>query len=142
MSDLNADSQLKASIMAALALDKKAEGLKLLQVSEKTSYTDYLVICSAPSERQVQAVARNILDEMRLAGVRPLGQEGLSEGHWVLLDFGEVVAHIFFEGARTYYDLDGFWEEVPEQSFDEASAMSKLKEAQALRQSTKDQAAL
>ena len=125
-----------------LALDKKAEGLKLLHVSEKTSYTDYLVICSAPSERQVQAVARNIIDEMRLAGVRPIGQEGVAQGHWVLLDFGEVVAHIFFEGARTYYDIDGFWSDAPEESFDEATSMGQLKEAQAARQESKDQAAL
>ena len=142
MIDLNEDVLTKAAIVAALALEKKAEGLKLLHVSEKTSYTDYLVICSAPSERQVQAVARNILDELRLAGVRPLGQEGVSQGHWVLLDFGEVVAHIFFEGARTYYDLDGFWGEVPEESFDEATSMGQLKEAQAAREASKDQAAL
>ena len=95
MTDLNEDALVKAGVVAALALDKKADGLKLLHVSEKTSYTDYLVICSAPSERQVQAVARNIIDELRLAGVRPLGQEGVAQGHWVLLDFGKVVAHIF-----------------------------------------------
>ena len=142
MTDLNEDALVKAGVVAALALDKKADGLKLLHVSEKTSYTDYLVICSAPSERQVQAVARNIIDELRLAGVRPLGQEGVAQGHWVLLDFGEVVAHIFFEGARSYYDLDGFGGEVPEHDFDEAESMTHLKAAKEARQVAKDQAAL
>ena len=142
MTDLNEDVLAKAGVVAALALEKKADGLKVLHVSDKTSYTDYLVICSAPSERQVQAVARNILDELRLAGIRPLGQEGVSQGHWVLLDFGEVVAHIFFEGARSYYDLDGFWGEVPEQSIDETASLNLLKEVQEARRANNDQAAL
>ena len=128
MSDMSIEGQTKAGVMAALALDKKADGLKVLKVSEKTSYADYLVLCSAPSERQTQAIARHIIDEMRLAGERPLGQEGMDQGHWVLLDYGEVVAHIFFEGARSYYDLDGFWDDVPEESVDEKASLALLKE--------------
>ena len=142
MSHLNEDTQAKASVIAALALDKKADGLKMLQVSEKTSYTDYLVLCSAPSERQVQAIARNIIDEMRMAGIRPLGQEGMDQGHWVLLDYGEVVAHIFFEGARSYYDLDGFWGDVAEESLNEEEALALLKKTIAERGPEKEQAAL
>ena len=111
-------------------------------MSEKTSYADYLVLCSAPSERQTQAIARHIIDEMRLAGQRPLGQEGMDQGHWVLLDYGEVVAHIFFEGARSYYDLDGFWDDVPEESIDEEASLALLKEAVAARAEAKSQAAL
>ena len=142
MSDISIEGQTKAGVMAALALDKKADGLKVLKVSEKTSYADYLVLCSAPSERQTQAIARHIIDEMRLAGERPLGQEGMDQGHWVLLDYGEVVAHIFFEGARSYYDLDGFWDDVPEESVDEKASLALLKEAIAARVQAQKEAAL
>ena len=142
MSDISIEGQTKAGVMAALALDKKAEDLKVLKVSEKTSYADYLVLCSAPSERQTQAIARYIIDEMRLAGQRPLGQEGMDQGHWVLLDYGEVVAHIFFAGARSYYDLDGFWGDVPEESVDEKASLAILKEAIAARTAAQKEAAL
>lgn len=142
MSANSIESQAKAGIMAALALDKKADGLKILKVSEQTSYADYLVLCSAASERQVQAVARHIIDELRLAGLRPLGQEGMDQGHWVLLDYGEVVVHIFFEGARSYYDLDGFWAEVPSETVDEAASLALLKEVIAARVEERKEAAL
>ena len=82
------------------------------------SYADYLVLCSAPSERQTQAIARHIIDEMRLAG-QLLGQEGMDQVigcFWITV----VVAHIFFEGARSI-DLDGFWDDVPESIDEEAS---------------------
>jgi ribosome-associated protein len=142
MSANSIEGQVKAGFMAALALDKKADGLKILKVSEQTSYADYLVLCSAASERQAQAVARHIIDELRLAGLRPLGQEGMDQGHWVLLDYGEVVVHIFFEGARSYYDLDGFWVDAPSETIDEAASLALLKEVIAARVEERKPAAL
>ena len=78
------------------------------------------MICSAGSERQVTAIAEEVSDGLRKKGVVPLGTEGVREGRWALLDYGDVVAHIFTEGVRAYYDLDGLWAdavrtEVPEE---------------------------
>jgi ribosome-associated protein len=95
------------------ALEKKAEGVLILDVSKLTSFADYFVICSAPSERQVQAIARNVDDEFRALGKKPLGLEGVDEGHWVLADYGDVIFHAFLDSARQYYDLEGFWADAP-----------------------------
>jgi ribosome-associated protein len=70
---------------------------------------DYLVVASAGSERQVSAIAEEIVDGLKQKGQTPLGVEGLKGGRWALVDYGDVVAHIFTEGARAYYDLDGLW---------------------------------
>ena len=98
-----------AKIAAAAADGKKASDIAILHVSKLTSYTDYFVICSAPSERQVQAIVRNIQDELKGSKVRPLSVEGLETSSWVLIDYGDVVVHCFTEDAREYYDLEGFW---------------------------------
>jgi ribosome-associated protein len=98
---------------AFLANEKKAENIHVLDVSKLTSFADSFVICSAGSERQAQAIARQVMDAMREEGVRVSGVEGLSEGHWILVDLGDVIFHVFTEEARDYYDLDGFWADAP-----------------------------
>lgn len=102
-----------AQLCSQLALDKKAEHLVVLDVAKLTSYADFLVICDAPSERQAQAIARNVLDGLREAGIKSTRTEGLVEGHWILVDAGDVIFHVFEEDARSYYDLDGFWSDAP-----------------------------
>ncbi|MES2503387.1 MAG: ribosome silencing factor [Myxococcota bacterium] len=97
---------------AFFANEKKAEKILILEVAKLTSYTDYFVICEAPSERQVSAIAQNILDEMAKLKKKPLGVEGLEFGNWALCDFGDVVVHVFLEGLRHHYNLDGFWHEA------------------------------
>ena len=97
---------------ASFAHDKKAENLLILDVSKLTSYTDYFVLCEAPSERQVSAIAQNIMDELSAMGKKPLGVEGLEQGLWVLVDYGDFVVHVFVEGMRHHYNLEGFWHEA------------------------------
>lgn len=94
---------------AAAAADKKAEDLVVLHVAGITPVTDYMVICSGRNPLQVQAIAEHILETMRAAGLRPLNVEGLREGRWVLLDYGDVVVHVFNPEARAYYALERLW---------------------------------
>lgn len=98
-----------ARIAANAALDKKAENVVILDVRGLTSYADYFVVASGASDRQVSAIADNIEEQMKKAGHRTIGVEGYTRGHWVLLDFGDVVAHVFYEEARAFYDIEGLW---------------------------------
>ncbi len=109
----DAKASALAHRIASLALDKKANEVVILDVRGKTSYADYFIIASGDSERQVAAIAEHIESELRKDGVRPLGVEGQERGHWALLDFGEVVAHLFYEEVRAFYDLEGLWTDVP-----------------------------
>ena len=109
----DAKASALAHRIAALALDKKADEVVILDVRGKTSYADYFLIASAESERQVNAIAEHVEVELKNDGVRPLGIEGRERGQWVLLDFGEVVAHLFFGEVRGFYDLEGLWTDAP-----------------------------
>jgi len=100
-------------LIAGLALEKQAEKVIILNVKKLSSVSDYLLICSAQSDRQVQAIANAIIDGLRKEGERAFGAEGLTEGHWALLDFNDVVAHVFLEPVRIFYDLEGLWAEAP-----------------------------
>ena len=115
-----------AQTCAALALEKKADDVVILQVAELTSYADYFVIAAAASERQAQAIARNISDELRRRGKHPLSTDGLEQGNWVIVDYGSVVVHVFMESARAYYDLDGFWIDAPRVDVDEGRGAGHL----------------
>ncbi|MFZ0614806.1 MAG: ribosome silencing factor [Desulfobacterales bacterium] len=88
---------------------KKAENLIVLDVRELTSVADAFIICSGRSNRQVQAIADHIQAELKKQHKKPLSVEGLSEGHWALLDYGDVIIHIFYEPVRLFYDLEGLW---------------------------------
>ena len=112
-----------AQAVAALALDKKAEDVLILKVTDLTSYADCFILASAPSERQVQSIARHVGDEMKKAGKAPVGIEGLEQGHWVLVDLGAIVLHVFLASARRYYDLEGFWSDAPRIDVDEARGL-------------------
>ncbi|HEY0840469.1 MAG TPA: ribosome silencing factor [Vulgatibacter sp.] len=98
-----------ARIAADAALDKKAEDVVILDVAGLTGYADCFVIATGTSDRQVSAIADSIEEKMKKAGHRPIGVEGHGLGHWVLLDFGDVVAHVFYEEARALYDVEGLW---------------------------------
>ncbi len=93
-------------------LNKKAEDLSILDVRKLASFTDFFIICSARSSRQVQAVAEETVEKLKELGFRPLGREGLKDSEWVLLDYGDVIIHIFLSPAREFYDLEGFWSEA------------------------------
>jgi ribosome-associated protein len=98
---------------ARAAADKKAFQIIAFEVSELTSYTDSLLICSGASDRQVLAIADEVQLQLKEAGRRPLHVEGQRRSDWVLLDYGDVVIHIFTEERRAYYGLDGLWGDAP-----------------------------
>ena len=98
-----------ATRIAVAALDKKAVGLEILDVAGKVDYADFLVIMTGRSDRHAQALAQGIEESLKRQGVRPVAVEGLPHGLWVLMDFGDVVVHVFQDEARQLYDLDGLW---------------------------------
>lgn len=91
----------------------KAEEVIAFDVRELVSYTDYVVICSGQSDRQVSALATDVLNELKKENLLAIGVEGRSEGEWVLVDFGDVVVHVFDEPVRAFYNLEGLWGEAP-----------------------------
>ena len=96
--------------VAEAALDKKATRIEIIDVRGKVDYTDYVIVMSGRSDRQVKAIARGIEEDLKLKHGAPCsGVEGLPQGNWVLLDFGDVVAHIFHQETRGYYDLEALW---------------------------------
>ena len=98
-----------AHLIVDIATDKKANDIVMLRTAEVTSMADFFVICSGRSDRQVQSLARSIVDQLREQGIRPLGVEGLSSGRWVLVDYASVVVHLFTPEEREYYGLERLW---------------------------------
>ena len=92
-----------------LAEDKKAADIVLLDLGELTTLADAFVICSGGSERQIAAIADGIVEKLRDDGIRPIGREGTAESHWVLLDYGSVIVHVFTPPERDYYGLEKHW---------------------------------
>lgn len=108
----NMDRQVADNIGAALG-ETKAFDPVLLRVDKLTNIADYLFICSGQSTRQVQAIADKILDYFKKNNGRlPLGAEGQNEGRWVLLDYGDLIIHVFYHPVREFYDLEGLWIEA------------------------------
>ena len=95
--------------IADAALDKQAISTEIMDVAQKVDYTSYVVICSGSSERQVDAIAVGVETALKKEGIFPLGVEGRAGKQWVLMDFGDVVFHVFEESNRGFYDLDGLW---------------------------------
>lgn len=87
----------------------KAEDTVAIPLAGKTSFADYMVVCSAASQRQVTALADRLLERLKEAGHRPAGTEGYEAGDWVLLDVGDVIVHIFRSQIRSYYNLEKMW---------------------------------
>ena len=104
----------KAKLCLKIIQERKAIQPMLLDVRNLTSITDYFLITSGSSTRQVQAIARHLQKELRDAGYRPLGMEGEQEGKWVLMDYDDVVIHIFYQPIREFYNLEGLWVEAKE----------------------------
>ena len=102
-----------AAACARVALDTKAEDLVILDVRGMASFTDYFVIMSGRSTRHVQGLAEAIEGELRAKRVSSKHSEGLREGLWVLLDFGDVIAHVFYHENLGFYDLEGLWHDAP-----------------------------
>lgn len=102
-----------SQVICAAASDKKAKDIVVMDMKNLMSSTDYFMVCSAPTATQVRAIADNIEEKMDEAEVHFNHKEGYREGEWVLLDYGDVVAHIFRQEAREYYALERLWGEAP-----------------------------
>jgi ribosome-associated protein len=102
-----------AQLAAAAGLDKKAEDIQIINVVGKVDYADYIVLMTGASDRNVAAIARGIEADLAKASIHPLALEGLPLARWVLIDFVEVVVHVFQSEWRQVYDLDGLWMDAP-----------------------------
>ncbi len=110
---LDEDSRRAAVAAARAALEKKAEEVVVLDLRGVSGYTDFLVIGSGTSDRQMEAIADGVEKDLTAQGHRLIGAEGQRGGSWVLLDFGDVVVHVFHTDDRAHYDLEGLWADAP-----------------------------
>ncbi|SHG88621.1 ribosome silencing factor [Tepidibacter thalassicus] len=93
--------------------DKKGEDIAVLNVGKISSMADYFIITSASSERQVQAIAHNVEDELKKVGLNVKGKEGHNASRWILLDYGDIMIHIFHNEEREFYNLERVWKDAP-----------------------------
>lgn len=120
-SDREASRRLAVAIAEA-GLDKKALNVEIIDVQGKVDYADYVVVMSGRSDRQVNALARNVQEHVKKKEkVDCIGVEGLPQGHWVLMDFGDVIVHVFHQDTRGYYDLESLWIDAARVHVDEAT---------------------
>lgn len=115
--DILTNLSTKATAVYQAIEDKKGENTVALDLRGLSSVTDILIVCNGRSDRHVQALAENIQFEMKKLGVLALGVEGLKAGKWILLDYGDVIVHIFHEPVRAFYDLEGIWSDAPRLEF-------------------------
>jgi ribosome-associated protein len=107
------EAQDKALLCMKIIRERKAIDPVVFEVGKLTSIADFFLIASGHSSRQVQAISRHVSERMREEGFKPYGVEGVQEGHWVLMDYGDVVVHLFYQPVREIYDLEGLWIEAP-----------------------------
>ena len=107
----------RAEILLRAALSKKAADPVLLRLASLTSLTDYFLILSARSGKHVKAIADAIMEAAAAQGIRKLSAEGIGQTNWALLDYGDVIVHIFHRPVREFYDLEGLWAEAEREAF-------------------------
>ncbi len=115
---IDEDSRRTAVAAARAALEKKADEVVVLDLRGVSGYTDFLVIGSGTSDRQIETIAEGVEKELKGQGHRVVGSEGQRGGRWVLLDFGDVVVHVFHQDERAHYDLEGLWADAPRVAVD------------------------
>lgn len=106
------DSQAICKLARDAIEDRKGVDVVSLDVRALTDVTDYMVIASGRSDRQVSAIAAHVIEQAKLAGVRPLGVEGLERGEWVLVDLCDVIVHVMQTETRNYYQLEKLWSDL------------------------------
>jgi ribosome-associated protein len=99
-------------------LQKKAKEIVVLNLKEISAFTDYMIICSGSSDREVQAISAAIQKFLKETGIRPMGIEGEANGQWVLLDYDDVVISVFYEPVRSFYNIENLWD-APRMNIDE-----------------------
>jgi ribosome-associated protein len=134
--DMTAEVTLDRYVQATLG--RKSFGVVVLDVGKLTSIADTFILCSGRSNRQVSAIAEHIETDLKTAGKRPLSVDGLKEGHWVVLDYGHVIIHVFYDSVRRFYDLESLWADAErlkppslvahEQALEMASALADAEE--------------
>lgn len=112
-----------AQICARIALDKRATDLLILEVGPVASIADYFVLASGRNRRQLKAISNEIRVQLKEQGIPPLHSEGLGSDHWVLLDYGAVVVHLFDPEIRAFYDLESLWADASRIPVDESQPM-------------------
>jgi len=108
----------KALICVDIIWERKAADLVLFEVGTLTSIADYFLIASGKSSRQVQAIAQHLQSRMKEEGFTRFGVEGERDGHWILVDYSDVVIHLFYQPVREFYNLEGLWVEAPRVNID------------------------
>ncbi len=96
---------------------KKASDIVSLDIRELISIADTFIICTGNSNRQVTAIAESIHFDLKQQGIKPLSIEGLKEGHWVIIDYGDVIIHVFYEPVRKFYDIESLWVDAKKTSY-------------------------
>lgn len=119
------ESKTKALAIASAASDKKALDIVIINMRKMLGVCDHFVIASGSSTTQVKAIADNLIKVLKVKGQRLWHIEGEREASWILLDFGDVVAHIFLEETRRFYDLERLWGDAPQEHFKEKKAKRK-----------------
>lgn len=109
----HADGREKTLLCVRFALERKAYDLVVMEVGQLTSLADYFLICTGRSDTQVQAITQSVEENLARLGIRPLSVEGYPHGQWVVVDYGDVVIHVFYEPVREFYDLERLWSRAP-----------------------------
>jgi ribosome-associated protein len=108
------DSETLARSCAAAAADKKAGDIVAMDMRSVSDFTDFFVVCSADSEPQLKAIASSIREKVRQAhGQKPKAEDGFPSSQWIVVDYGDVICHLFLAGKRALYDLEGLWSDAP-----------------------------
>ena len=107
------ETESAVMIAARASQDKKATDLVVLDLREVASFTEYFLICTGASTRQVQAISNSVEEGLLKNGKRPLHIEGYSSAEWILLDYGDFIVHIFSPASRRFYDLERLWRDAP-----------------------------
>ena len=107
------DTETLTQRIADLAVERKALDVTILDIRDRSSYADFLVIASGTSDRHVQSIAEMVEGSLNKEGMRSMGREGLREGQWALIDYGHVVFHVFHQFTRAEFDLESLWKTAP-----------------------------
>jgi ribosome-associated protein len=123
----NINGKERVLLCVNASLKRKAKDLIILNVKELSSFADYFIICSGTSDRQVQAIAESIQENLKENGILPLGVEGERIGKWVLMDYEDIIVHIFYEPIREFYDIERLWADAPRMEVgDEVTVLTAL----------------
>lgn len=109
----NIEAWDRTLLCARYALEKKAYDLTVMEVAALTSVADYFLICTGRSDTHVQAIAQSIDENLKRRNIRPLSIEGYTSAKWVLMDYGDVLVHVFYQPLRAFYDLERLWSRAP-----------------------------